>query len=187
MRLLIIVASTRPGRIGRTIGDWFVERAEKHAGFEVDLADLAEIGLPFHDEPAHPASGRYEHQHTRDWSARVAAADAVVMVTPEYNYAFSAPLKNAIDFLHHEWRYKPVGFVSYGGVSGGMRAVQMLKQVVTTLRMIPVADAVTMPMVRTMFGDDGFAPTEIVEQSAEAMLDELVKLGGPLATVRAAS
>ncbi|SHG15288.1 NAD(P)H-dependent FMN reductase [Jatrophihabitans endophyticus] len=187
MKLLVIIASTRPGRIGKPIGDWFADRASQHGGFEVEVADLAEIALPLHDEPAHPMTGKYEHQHTKDWSARVDAADAVVMVTPEYNYAFNAALKNAIDYLNREWRYKPVGFVSYGGVSGGMRAVQMLKQVVTAVRMVPVGDTVLIPMARTMLGDGGFEPTDVVAQSADVMLDELVKLAEPLAGVRAAS
>jgi NAD(P)H-dependent FMN reductase len=104
---------------------------------------------------------------------------------PEYNFSFSAPLKNAIDYLNREWAYKPVGFVSYGGVSGGLRAVQMIKQVVTALRMTPVVDAVTIPMVRTMVDDDGFHPTDIVASSAKVMLDELVKVGRAMALMRA--
>ena len=104
-RLLVVIASTRPGRAGRAIGDWFAEAARAHNGFEVDVADLAELDLPFHDEPAHPRLGQYEHDHTRRWSEQVAAADAVVFVMPEYNYSFSAPLKNAFDYLHNEWKF----------------------------------------------------------------------------------
>jgi NAD(P)H-dependent FMN reductase len=104
---------------------------------------------------------------------------------PEYNFSFNAALKNAIDYLNREWAYKPVGFVSYGGISGGLRAVQMIKQVVTTLRMTPVVDAVTIPMARTMIDDDGFHPTDIVASSAKVMLDELVKVGGAMARMRA--
>jgi NAD(P)H-dependent FMN reductase len=186
MKLLVIIASTRPGRVGSTIGDWFVDRANEHGGFEVEVADLAEINLPFIDEPAHPVTGNYLHQHTKDWSALVDGSDAFVFVMPEYNYSFSAPLKNAIDYLNREWAYKPVGFVSYGGVSGGLRAVQMIKQVVTTLRMTPVVDAVVIPMVRTMINDNGgFEPTDIVLGSAKAMLDELVKYGRAMAAMRA--
>jgi NAD(P)H-dependent FMN reductase len=125
--LQIIIASTRPGRAGLPIGQWFHERALGHGGFDIDLVDLADLNLPFMDEPSHPRLRRYTHQHTRDWSARVEAADAFVFVTPEYNHGFNAPLKNAIDYLHDEWRHKPVGFVSYGGVAAGTRAVQMLK------------------------------------------------------------
>jgi NAD(P)H-dependent FMN reductase len=187
MKLLVIVASTRPGRIGRTLADWFVEEAKAHNGFDVEVADLAEIRLPLLDEPAHPATGRYTHQHTKDWSAIVGAADAFVFVMPEYNHSYNAPLKNAIDYLNREWAYKPVGFVSYGGVSGGLRAVQAIKPVVAALRMAPAVDAVTIPMVREMLDDNGFHPTDIVAGSAKTMLDELVKLGGAMAGVRAAA
>jgi NAD(P)H-dependent FMN reductase len=186
MKLLVVIASTRPGRIGKPIGDWFIGEARSHGGFDVEVADLAEINLPFHDEPAHPMTGQYVHQHTKDWSATVAAADAFVFVMPEYNFGFSAPLKNALDYLNREWAYKPVGFVSYGGMSGGIRAVQMIKQVVTTLRMTPVHDAVAIPMAKTMLDDAGFHPSDIVAGSAKTMLDELVKFGAAFADLRAA-
>src|ERR1700712_1578913 len=120
--LHVILASTRPGRAGEPIADWFVERARDHGAFDVELIDLAEVALPFFDEASHPRLRRYEHQHTKDWSAKVDAGDAFVFVTPEYNYGYPAPLKNAIDFLHFEWQHKPVAFVSYGGVAGGTRA-----------------------------------------------------------------
>jgi NAD(P)H-dependent FMN reductase len=187
MKLLVIIASTRPGRIGRPIGDWFVKEAREHSGFDVEVADLAELRLPLLDEPAHPATGKYEHQHTKDWSATVADADAFVFVMPEYNHSYNAALKNAIDYLNREWAYKPVGFVSYGGVSGGLRAVQAIKPVVTALRMTPAVDAVTIPMVRTMVEDDGFHPSDIVAASVKAMLDELVKLARAMTSVRAAA
>ncbi|MBE7189659.1 NAD(P)H-dependent oxidoreductase [Jatrophihabitans endophyticus] len=186
MKLQIVVASTRPGRIGPVIGDWFTQQAKAHGGFDVEVTDLAELALPFLDEANHPMLGKYEHEHTKRWSATVAGSDAFALVVPEYNHSFTAPIKNALDFLNKEWAYKPVGFVSYGGVSGGMRAVAMLKQVVATLRMVPVVDAVTIPMVRTMLDEQGFHPTEIVEASVAPMLDELARLAGPLAAVREA-
>jgi NAD(P)H-dependent FMN reductase/GNAT superfamily N-acetyltransferase len=147
LRVMIIVASTRPGRLGPAIADWFVGATRDKAtnlGITIDVADLAEIGLPLLDEPEHPAGGNYVHQHTRDWSARVAAADAFVVVTPEYNFSMPATLKNAIDYLYAEWAWKPVGFVSYGNTSAGTRAVQMAKQVVTTLRMVPIGATVAL-------------------------------------------
>jgi hypothetical protein len=89
--LKVIVASTRPGRVGRNIGDWFAQHAVEHGGFTVEIVDLAEVGLPFLDEPEHPATGIYRHQHSKDWSATIGEADAFAFVMPEYNYAFSAP------------------------------------------------------------------------------------------------
>jgi NAD(P)H-dependent FMN reductase len=174
--LHIVIASTRPGRAGLPIAEWFRDRAVAHGGFDIDLVDLAEVDLPFMDEPNHPRLRRYTHQHTKDWSAQVDAADAFVFVTPEYNYGMTAPLKNALDFLHEEWQHKPVGFVSYGGIAAGTRAVQMLKQVVTTLRMLPVLESVNIPFHTQFIDEDGrVQANEIMEKAADAMLDELLR------------
>jgi NAD(P)H-dependent FMN reductase len=186
--LLIIIASTRPGRVGLPIGRWFEQRARDHGGFDVTVADLAEWRLPFMDEPNHPRLQRYSHQHTKRWSASVEAADAFVFVMPEYNHGINAPLKNAIDYLHNEWQRKPVGFVSYGGVAAGTRAVQMTKQVVVSLRMVPLNDAVTIPFVSNMIDEDGaFAPSEVVQQSAGMLLTELASLADALRPLRGAA
>src|SRR5437867_628693 len=130
--LMVIVASTRPGRLGPAIASWFVDATRAQArdlGVTIDLSDLAEINLPLLDEPEHPSAGNYLHQHTRSWSRRVTAADAFLVVTPEYNFGMPATLKNALDYLYAEWAWKPVGFISYGNTSAGTRAVQMAKQV----------------------------------------------------------
>jgi NAD(P)H-dependent FMN reductase len=175
--LHVILASTRPGRAGEPIAAWFADRARAHGAFDVELVDLAEVGLPFLDEPHHPRLRRYTHQHTKDWSARVDAADAFALVHPEYNHSYSAPLKNALDFLHHEWQHKPVGFVSYGGVAAGTRALQALKPVVSALRMVPLMDAVNIPF-HTQFLDDDrrLVPNETMELAAGALLDELAAM-----------
>ena len=174
--LRIIIGSTRPGRVGPAVADWIAERAREHGGFDVEVIDLAELGLPFFDEPNHPRLRRYTRQHTKDWSARVEQADAFVFVTPEYNYAFNAALKNAIDYLHGEWQHKAAGIVSYGGVAAGTRATQMLKQVLTALKIMPVPEAVNIPFVRSHLDEDGrLKPTEAMEASATAMLDEVLR------------
>src|SRR6201986_5358536 len=116
--LTIIIGSTRPGRAGQPIAEWFAERARAHAGFDVEIADLAAIGLPLLDEPNHPRVGQNPKKHTKDWSTVVHRAVANGFVTPEYNYGYPASIKNAIDFLLREWRGKPVGFGSFRGHSG---------------------------------------------------------------------
>jgi NAD(P)H-dependent FMN reductase len=185
--LQIVIASTRPGRVGLPVAQWFEGRARAHGAFDVDVADLAEIDLPFMDEPNHPRLRRYTKDHTKAWSARVDAADAFVFVMPEYNYGFTAPLKNAIDFLHEEWKHKPVGLVSYGGVSAGTRAAQMVKQVVTTLSMMPLAEAVSIPFVAQFVDDDErIQANETMETAADAMLDALVRWEEALRPLRAA-
>ena len=182
--LTVIVGSTRPGRAGQPIAEWFAERARTHGGFDVEIADLAQIGLPLLDEPNHPRLGQYTQQHTKDWSALIDRADAVVVVTPEYNYGYPASIKNAIDFLHREWRDKPVGFVSYGGVAAGTRAVQQLKQVVTTLRMVPVFDSVNIPFHAKLIADGKFHANDVLDQAADTMLDELLRLESALHQLR---
>ncbi|GAA3192033.1 NAD(P)H-dependent oxidoreductase [Actinocorallia longicatena] len=183
-RLMIVIGSTRPGRAGASIAEWFTGRARDHGGFDTTVADLAELDLPLLDEPALPRLRQYTRQHTREWSARVEAADAVVFVTPEYNFGYPAAVKNAIDYLHAEWHHKPVGFVSYGGVSAGTRAVQQLKQVVTTLRMLPVVEGVNIAWHPRFISDGLFHADEELERAAAAMLDELVRTEAALRPLR---
>jgi NAD(P)H-dependent FMN reductase len=185
--LMIVIASTRPGRIGLPVGEWFAAQARAHGGFDVDVADLAEIDLPFMDEPKHPRLREYTHQHTKDWSAEVEAAHAFVFVHPEYNYGINAPLKNALDYLNSEWKYKPLGLVSYGGVSAGTRAAQMIKQVATTLGMFPLFEAVSIPFVAEFVGEGGaIVPNAVMEKAATAMLDELLRVSAAFSQLRAA-
>jgi NAD(P)H-dependent FMN reductase len=183
--LLVIIGSTRPGRVGPAVADWIIERARARGDFEVRVADLAEQNLPIFDEPNHPRFGQYVHQHTKDWSAVVAPADAFVFVIPEYNYGFNAATKNAIDYLNKEWANKPAGIVSYGGIGAGTRATQMLKQVLTALRIMPVMDAVNIPFVANHLDEDRrLKPDEAMETAATAMLDEVSRWAAALRPLR---
>ncbi|GAB3854732.1 NAD(P)H-dependent oxidoreductase [Nocardioides maradonensis] len=182
--LQIIVASTRPGRRGDAVAHWIADVAQAHAGFEVELVDLAEVGLPLLDEPHHPSMQRYTQDHTRAWSSTVARADAFVIVTPEYNHSFPASLKNALDFLFVEWADKPVGLVSYGGVSGGLRSVASLKPVLAALRMVPAVEAVSIPSFASRIEHDAFVPDAGLDGAAKAMLDEMSRLTAALAPLR---
>jgi NAD(P)H-dependent FMN reductase len=182
--LQVIIASTRPGRAGEAIGLWFVERCRDDGRFTVEVADLAELALPMMNEPHHPRTGQYVHEHTKAWSRIVEASDAFVFVMPEYNHGFSGPLKNAIDYLHDEWAFKPVGFVSYGGLSGGMRAVQLLKPVLSALRMIPVSDQVALVNFPEHLEDGVFDPGRPAEIACKVMLDELYRAATGLTRLR---
>jgi len=184
--LQIIVASTRPGRVGLPVARWVESEARAHNGFDdIELVDLAELDLPFMNEPHHPRLGQYVHQHTRDWSNKVAEADAFVFVMPEYNYGYNAELKNAIDYLYNEWQYKPVGLASYGGVSAGTRAAQMIKQVVTTLKMVPLNEAISIPFVHDFLDDSKtIVPNDVMREAATLMLDELVRVEAALRPLR---
>ncbi|HEY8594116.1 MAG TPA: NAD(P)H-dependent oxidoreductase [Devosiaceae bacterium] len=186
--LMIITASVRPGRKGPAIAKWIRSVAARDPEWQIIDVDLKTLGLPMHDEAAHPATGTYENQHTHEWSRLVDSADAFLVVTPEYNFSFPASLKNALDYLHREWHYKPMAFVSYGGLAAGTRAVQMLKQVVTSLKMMPMYESVNIPFFRNHLDEHGeFVPNESMQRSADAMLKELHKWAGPLAQIRKAA
>jgi NAD(P)H-dependent FMN reductase len=175
--LQVIVASTRPGRIGRAVGDWFAATARDHDRFDVELIDLADVGLPFLDEPKHPRLGDYAHDHTRRWSETVQRGDAYAFVMPEYNFGYSAVLKNAIDFLWNEWNDKPVALVTYGGVSGGLRAAQGIKPVLSAVKLRMAAE-VPVPFVHQRLVDGRIEPNEPMEAGASGALDELARLVG---------
>jgi NAD(P)H-dependent FMN reductase len=183
--LQVIIGSTRPGRVGSAVADWIIERARARGDFEVEVADLAVLNLPIFDEPNHPRLRRYVNQHTKDWSEIVDRSDAFIFVIPEYNYGFNAATKNAIDYLHQEWQNKPAGIVSYGGVAAGTRAAQMLKQVLSALKIVPVTDSVNIPFVGEKLDEDRrLKPNEIMEGAATAMLDELARWAQALRPLR---
>jgi NAD(P)H-dependent FMN reductase len=185
VKLHIWLCSVRPGRNGAAIARWFHDLALKNAKFETQLVDLAEVALPLMDEAEHPRFGKYQHAHTKAWSALCSEADAFVFVAPEYNFGFTAPWKNAIDYLSREWLYKPCAFVSYGGPAGGTRMQQQAKQVVTALKMMPMYESVTVPFFTQHLKEGVFAPPEGTEKAAHLMLDELARWTEAMRPLRA--
>ncbi len=186
VKLHIIAVSTRPGRNGIHIARWVETVAREHGKFETSLVDLAEVGLPLFDEPNHPRLRQYTKDHTKKWSAIVDAADAFVFVAPEYNYSMAPSLVNAVDYLVHEWRYKAAGIVSYGGVSGGLRAAQMSKQLLTAVGIMPAGD-VPIPMFTQFLVDGTWTPNEIMIKSVGTMLDEVHKWATATKSIRGQS
>ncbi|HEY2407802.1 MAG TPA: NAD(P)H-dependent oxidoreductase [Polyangiaceae bacterium] len=185
LNLKVVLTSTRPGRVNLPIGNWFLAEALAHGHFAVELVDLAELALPLLDEAKHPRFAQYEHEHTKRWSAIVSAADAFVFVIPEYNHGMPPALLNALDYLFHEWAYKPAAFVNYGGVSAGTRSVQMTKPVLTALKMMPIPESVSIPFFQPMVEAGVFTPPESTQKSAVALLNELERWAAALKPLRA--
>jgi len=185
LKLNIIIGSTRPGRVGPVIGQWLKSVAADHGRFEVELVDLADFNLPLLDEANHPRLQQYEHEHTRRWAKSVASADAFVFVTPEYDYFPPASLVNAVQALALEWHYKPAGVVSYGGVSGGLRSAQELRQLLANVNVHALPQTVPVPFFSQFISDEGeFRPNEQVIEGTRGMLDELHKWAKALKTIR---
>ena len=174
--LKIIIASTRPGRKGPVVAAWITEVASQH-GFEVELLDLGEINLPVMNEPVHPVMKQYEHEHTKQWAAKIDEADAFIFVTAEYDYSYPASLKNAIEYLVHEWAYKAAGIVSYSiGPFAGVRAVTSLKADLISLKTVGLAEAVNIPALNQFINEEGvFIADDRLNTNAKIMLDQLLR------------
>jgi NAD(P)H-dependent FMN reductase len=184
INLKIITASTRPERKGILISQWVIGALQGNPAFQIEHLDLKEVNLPFLDERHHPRFQNYTRQHTKDWSRKISEGEAYIFVIPEYNYGYTAPLKNAIDFLSKEWAYKTVGIVSYGGLAGGTRATQMFKQVLTTLKMVPVTESFPIPFFASHIKDGAFVPTEVLNNGLNEMFLEIIKVDRGLRVIR---
>jgi NAD(P)H-dependent FMN reductase len=188
LKLMVLTCSTRPGRVGPAVADWFFGVAQRHGRFDAEQVDLAIFNLPVYDEPVHPVMQKYEHEHTKKWAAAVARFDAYVFVMPEYNFGPTPALTNALNYLYKEWCYKTCAFVSYGGISGGLRSVQQTKLLVTTLKMMPMYESVPIPNVNSLLVEEGgqkvFKANEHHEKGANAMLEETLKWATALKTIR---
>ena len=183
--LQIITVATRQGRKGPAVTTWFEQIARAHGAFEVEVIDLGALALPLFDEPEHPRLRKYAHEHTRAWSATVDRADAFVFVAPEYNHHAAPSLINALDYLVHEWAYKPAGFVSYGGISAGLRAVQSIKPMLSGLKVVPIVEQVAIPMFTSHIdGEGAFTGNDKLVASARTMLDEIARWERALRVLR---
>jgi len=184
LKLKVITVSTREGRVGGAVAEWFNRYALEHGGFEVELIDLKEVNLPVLDEPKHPLLRDYQFEHTKRWSRLIDPADAFVFVTPEYDYFVPGSLVNAIDYLSQEWSYKPAAFVGYGGISGGLRAIQAAKPLLTSVKIMPLPESVSVQFVQNNLTDGVFTPERKHEDMARLMLDELAKWAVALKPLR---
>lgn len=174
IKIKILTGSVRPGRFNIQPANWIYEISKQRKNIEIELIDLAELNLPFLDEPLPPMMDKHSKVHTKKWSKMIREADGFIFVTPEYNHSFSPVLKNAIDYLYYEWNYKPVTFVSYGGSAGGTRAVEHLRGVAAELKMYDLREQILLPSCWENMNTEGkYQFSQRHEQSANEMLDTL--------------
>jgi NAD(P)H-dependent FMN reductase len=185
LRVGIIAGSTRPGRRAAAITKWVYDILKDRQDAEFEIVDIEDYKLPLLDEPAPPSRRQYSKTHTMAWSAKIDSLDAFIFVTPEYNHGTSAALKNAIDFLFHEWGNKSAGFVGYGG-SGGIRAVESLRLVMGELKVADVRAQVALSLQTDFENYTTFKPQEKHQKAVHAMADEVIAWGGALRGVRPA-
>ncbi len=182
VKIGIIIGSTRPGRVGDTVAKWVYEQSKKREDAEFELIDIKDYNLPLLDEPMPAAAQQYSQEHTKKWSAKINELDGFIFVTPEYNHATSAALKNALDFLYNEWTDKAAGFVSYGAI-GGARAVESLRTIMAQFRIADVREQVL------FFLADDFENGELKakprhEKSVDTMFSQVISWSTALKTLR---
>jgi NAD(P)H-dependent FMN reductase len=183
LKIAIVLGSTRPGRNGEAVSHWMYEIAKKRSDGYFELVDIRDFNLPLLDEPIPPSMGQYTKDHTKIWSAKIDSFDAYVFVTAEYNHGIPGALKNAIDFLFKEWNNKVAGFVSYGG-TGGVRAAEQLRLVMTELKVATVRTQVQLSLHTDFENFTKFKPAPFQEKVANTMLDEVIAWGGALKVLR---
>lgn len=173
-KIAIIVGSTRPGRVGRAVADWYFSHVKDTPNVDFQIVDLADINLPLLDEAIPPSMHKYQNEHTKKWAELVNGFDAFVWVTAEYNHSAPASLTNAISFVFQEWNRKPVALVSYGSM-GGVRAAEHLRQVAGELQMVDIRPAVMLMEPWAMFDETGvMKPEHIKGAPIPAQVEELV-------------
>ncbi len=183
IRIAVIIGSTRPNRNGDAVGKWVYEQARKRTDAQVDLVDLLDWKLPLLDEPLPAAKGKYTHQHTKDWSAKISQYDAFVFVVPEYNHGINAALKNSLDYLFKEWNNKAAGFVSYGS-EGGVRSVEHLRVIMGALMIADVRAQVILSLSEDFEDSFRFKPRERHLKSVEKLFDQVTEWGQAMKSVR---
>jgi len=173
-KIQLIIGSTREGRIGPKIAKWIKELNGKETILSIEIIDLKEIDLPFFDEPISPQMANYKFDHTKAWSAKIKEAEGYIFLTPEYNAGYPASLKNAIDFLYHEWKGKPTLTISYG-FGGGMSAQKQLNEVFTRIGTNQASPSGSLQISQDMFGETGLKdPNSIFTSQKESMMESLV-------------
>lgn len=185
LKIQVILGSTRPNRMSETVGRWIAGQAEMREGLKVEILDLRDYPMPFFNEAMPPSmlKGVYSDKIVAKWVKKVAEGDAYVIIAPEYNHGYPAVLKNALDYPYSEWNNKPVGFVSYGGVSGA-RSVEQLRQVVIELQMAPIRNAVHISGVWQAFDEKGQPKDTKLNGFASGFLDQLIGWANALQAMR---
>lgn len=171
LKIAVILGSSRPGRAGEGIAQWFLKQTNDYTEAQFEFIDLKEIQLPFLDEPIPPLMQQYQNEHTKKWSETVKKYDGYIVITPEYNHSFPAILKNSFDYVYHEWAKKPIAFVSYGAHAGGARAVEQLRLVAIELQMAPIREQILIPHVWNAMEGDAVKPEQTLGDIPKMMTD----------------
>ena len=173
--ILVILGSTRQGRLGETVARWLYPIVESREDMTAEMADLRDWKLPYYDRASEASASDYAGDaHCLAWAEVVGRADAFLLITPEYILGYPAVVKSALDAVYEEWNRKPITFAGYGGWSGGVRGVEQLRQVAVELQMVPIRSSLVLQFARRLFDEAGQPKSpDFYHRAATRMLDEL--------------
>ncbi len=185
-KILVILGTTREGRRGIKVANWAMKILSKINDANFEFIDLKDWSLPFYNFPSSPSTekGLYHSSLQKKWAKKIESADGFVIITPEYNHGYSAVLKNALDYLWFEWNKKPVGFISYGGLSGGIRAIEQLRLVAIELEMIPIIESVSIPRIRSLIDEEGKLNVQSFDDRVEKFGESIAAWSKELSKIR---
>ena len=177
LRMAVVIGSNREGRFGPIVARWFLQAIADTDGLDLDVIDLADLDL-------HTRIGVDPPAAMRSVFPRVAAADVFVFVTPEYNHSYPASIKAFIDLHVEEWSGKAIGFVSYGGIAGGLRSVEALRLVFASLNATTVRNTVSFANVWDQFTGDAPSDHQRSAHAANSLVQQLMWWGDALRCAR---
>ncbi|CAM2785959.1 NADPH-dependent FMN reductase [Prescottella defluvii] len=183
LKIAVITGSTRPGRVNRQVAEWVLTQAQQRGDADYELVDIADYALPVLDEPYPAGMQNYQHEHTKNWSAKIAEFDGYIFVTGEYNHSVTPALANAISYLNAEFANKAAGIVSYGSAFG-VRAVEHLRGMLSELQVAHVQKTGMFSLFTDFENFSTFAPTELQAASLAPVLDQLVPWTRAMKSVR---
>jgi NAD(P)H-dependent FMN reductase len=183
LKIGIIVGTTRPGRKAPAVAEWLLEHARERKQARFEIVDIESYDLPLLDEPVPPSQNKYTKDHTKRWSEKIAGLDGFIFIVPEYNHSMPGALKNAVDFLYHEWTNKAAGFVSYGA-TGGVRGVEHMRGILGEVQIADVRAHVTLSLFTDFENFTTFKPSPSATMHLPALLDQLIAWGEALKGVR---
>ena len=185
-KIAVIIGSTRGARFGDKPARWIHEIAAQRGDMAVEIVDLRDYPMPFFDEAASNAWAPSQNEVAQRWQKKVAEFDGYIFVTPEYNRAIPAVLKNALDYAYPEWNRKPAAVVGYGSV-GAARAAEQLRLIAIELQMAPTRAGVHIQGADFMAvwkDEKPIADLPYLRQNATDMLDQLAWWTGALKAAR---
>lgn len=185
-KILVILGSSREGRRGDKVAKAAMTSLSKVKSATFEFIDLRDWDFPFYNLPGYPSTKRgvFESDLQKKWAKKIEDGDGFIFITPEYNHGYSAVLKNAIDFLWYEWNHKPVTFISYGSMSGGLRAVEQLRQVVIEVEMVPIRESVALMYIKRLIDENGILKDDSFDHRVVDLGEKITKWAEALKKIR---